>query len=318
MTLEEKIMNILSENPEIDENGCIQIHTDYRDREFSTETIKKIINAEHPREMFSEILDDETFYYIVEYGKDELEKYIRQHLTEEENDEFTKHFDDLWEKIGETVQYTYNPKDFNQELNVNMMLDVGNWNYDCVCDNVLNYAATGEEIPQESSILYLAKSQGKGDELKDWCKKAKLAMQNNIERPHAADPLIESCLEEYENLTSSMSTLTMLVKMPLLTVIDLLEVKKEERIGSTKDQLSIIFTQGTNCGLFDPWNGSGSILGITLDNDFKVKLDNLRIAIEGCKTYGYDVDEVYGLIDAVWKPTWNIYTKTIETLSFEW
>lgn len=317
MTLEEKILNIIKEDPEIDENGCIQIYTDYYDRKLSSETINTIFNATHPRDMFYEILDNWALDHTIEYGSNDLEKYIRTHLTEEENQEFTKQFDNIWDKVTDIVQYIYNPEDFNQELNVNMMIDVGNWKYDCTCDNVLNCYGTGDEIPKESSILYLTKSQGKEQELKDFYKKILLATKKDLERPVSPDTFIESCIEEYENLSSSMGTLTMLVKMPLLTVLDLLEAKEKERTGMNDNiKTSIVFSPGTICGLFDPWSGSGSLLGIKFDKDFEVDIQHLRIGIEKCEIYGYDVDEVYGLIDTTWKKAWNIQTVNMPSKSF--
>ena len=55
------------------------------------------------------------------------------------------------------------------------------------------------------------------------------------------------------------------------------------------------------CGLFNPWNGGGSVLEVQLEKDIEIPLSILfDVSMDGEKTYGYDVNEVYGLCGDAW------------------
>ena len=66
----------------------IEIYTEYRDRELSSNFIKEIMEHKNPREAFQDELCEWAMDYAIEYGEDELEKDIRKELTEEENELF--------------------------------------------------------------------------------------------------------------------------------------------------------------------------------------------------------------------------------------
>lgn len=63
----------------------------------------------------------------------------------------------------------------------------------------------------------------------------------------------------------------------------------------------MVLGKDTTCGLYDSWNGGGSVLEIELDKDVKLPIKYAEICVEGCRMRGYDVNEVYGLIDSCWK-----------------
>lgn len=124
---------------------------------------KKIFEHDNPREAFNDELAEWANDYEQNYGENELEKDIRKELTEEEEEYFTEHFDEIREYVKENTYFYYDADDFNNEVKVNIMVDCGNWNYDCVCDNVLNwYGNSGDgNIDKESSMLWLAKHKVK-------------------------------------------------------------------------------------------------------------------------------------------------------------
>ena len=138
-TLEVRITEILKAMPGVNEDGGIEIYTDYRDRELSNSFLKEIFEQDDPKEAFYEKLDGWAMDYAIEYGEDDLEKDIRKALTDEENEFFTDHFDEIWEYVKENTYFYYAAEDFNNEIKVNILVDCGNWNHDCVCDNVLNW-----------------------------------------------------------------------------------------------------------------------------------------------------------------------------------
>lgn len=57
------------------------------------------------------------------------------------------------------------------------------------------------------------------------------------------------------------------------------------------------------CGLFDYYNGGGSVLELDLEKDVKISEKNIyMIQVERVKPCrGYSVDEVYGLTGSCWK-----------------
>jgi hypothetical protein len=315
--LAEKCIEIIKVHEFVNDDGGIEIYTDYRDRELSTKTLTDIMESENPREYFEDMLSQQALKYAFDYGYDELEEEIRKDLTDEENALLTEDSDEIWDYIIENIYFYYDFSDFNAVLKVNIMIDCGNGNYDYACDNVLNYCGSGE-FDGESSILWLAEAQGKADKLRKVCK---IPCGEDEEREIQSDKFIESCVQELENLTFHMGTVTFLVKMNLFQLFDLLEIQKAEYMPegeydprkNTKSKSTITLDKTTMCGLYDPWNGAGSVLEIELDKDVEIPIKYCVFCVDGCKMYGrYDIDEVYGLIESCWKETLKTTTKEVQ------
>lgn len=311
--LKTRIDEILKKMRGVNEDGGIEIYTDYRERELSDSFLKEIFEHDNPKEAFNDELADWAMDYAMEYGEDELKKDIRKELTDEEEKYFTNNLDEIWEYVRENTYFYYNSEDFNNEVKVNIMVDCGNWNYDCVCDNVLNwYGNSGDgSIDKESSMLWLAKTQGKATALRKACKQVHRDDGYYVDRDKNKDKFIESCIQEFENLPSHMATVTFLVKMPLFNLFDLIELQNKEydekgKYDPRKNEKSksyIVLGKETMCGLYDSWSGGGSVLEVELDKDVKLPIKYAIFCVEGCKMHGYDIDEVYGLIDSCWKET---------------
>lgn len=63
----------------------------------------------------------------------------------------------------------------------------------------------------------------------------------------------------------------------------------------------------TTVGLFNPVHGSGSLLGVELEKEFKFSLNDVEIQIEKRRSnYGYTVNSVYGLITSCWSNKYYI------------
>lgn len=312
--LKERVMEIIEKKIfYINEDGGIEIYTDYRGRELSNSFIAEIMEHKNPREAFEDKICDWAMDYAIEYGEDELEKDIRKELTEEEEELFVENFDEVWEMVRENTYFYYDTNDFNNELDVNIMVDCGNWNFDCTCDNVLNWYGNGGDgsIPAESSMLWLAKTQGKATALRKACKKQHRNDGYYVDRDKETDKFIESCIQEFENLPSHMGTVTFLVKIDLFRLFDLIELQNKEydEAGkydprkNTKSKSYLVLDKKTECGLYDSWNGSGSVLEIELDKDVKLPIKYCIFCVDECKMHGYDVGEVYGLCSSAWKDT---------------
>lgn len=311
--LEKRVIEIIKGLSYINEDGGIEIYTNYRDRELSFDFLKEIMNMDDPIVAFQDKLNEWAMDYAIEYGDSGLEKEIKKALTEEELELFENNFDTIWDVIQDNAYFYYDERDFNNDVKVNIMVDCGNWNYDCTCDNVLNwYGNSGDgSIPAESSILWLAKTQGKATVLRKACKKVHRNDGYYTDREKDEDKFIESCIQELENLPSHMGTVTFLVKMSLFQLFDLIELQSREYDekgkynprNNKKSKSYILLGKETMCGLYNSWDGGGSVLEIELDRDVKLPIKYCVFCVDGCKMHGYDVGEVYGMCSSAWKET---------------
>ena len=125
-------------------------------------------------------------------------------------------------------------------------------------------------------------------------------------------PFITSVVEELENSTSHMATMTFLVKMTLFEYLELRDAMlKEDELNDSyiyekrTGNGYIKIGKETGCGLFNPWQGGGSLLEIELPDDLKIPIKAIFAAeIDVNKSkYGYSVMDVYGLCKSAWKKT---------------
>lgn len=299
----------------INEDGGIEIFCDYRD-ELADCTIKKIMKSENLREAFDELMSEWASDYAAEYGEPELINEIKNDLSAEALECFEEYEEEVLEYIRENYYFYYPEKHFNKNVHVNIMVDTGDMNYDFTCNNILNWYGRngygcGGDIDDNSSILWLAKTQDKEKELRRACKRQYRNNGNYTDRKKESDKFIESVIQELENLPSHMAGLTFLVSMPLFDLFklhDIINTEKElnksyiaeERKGTSY----ITLGKETMCGLFDCWHGGGSVLEIELDKDVKLPIKYIFDAwVDGTKPYGWDIDEVYGLVSSAWRKT---------------
>lgn len=118
---------------------------------------------------------------------------------------------------------------------------------------------------------------------------------NHFNQTH--NPFLTSICQELENQGYSMGALTVLCRLNMEQYCDML--KKGNEITFPKDAM---------LGIFNPWNGSGSVLEIELEKPFTVSSDLIYdTQIEGAKPdFGYTLNNAYGLIESVWKPAQKI------------
>lgn len=296
----------------IDDDGKIEIYTDYRDRELGKDALEKIFEADDPEQMFYDVLNDGIDVY--EWGLwDELINDLKAELDDDEI-EFWED-DDNTEEVNEIVRdlfyWDYDYNDFNQNVKVNIMVDCGNANSDFSDDNFGYYGHRGD-VPETSSMLWLARQQGKEEQFKAAVKSWYNGTTEYVDRDTYDDPFIESMIQEAENLPSELGTLTFLVSMPLFDLFKCLNIKAKEydKKFHYEPQLNenaksyIVLDKKTECGLFNSWDGGGSCLEIELDKDVELPLKYCKFAVDGCRMQGrWDVNEVYGLINSCWKET---------------
>lgn len=306
-----------------------EIYTDYRD-ELTEENAKEILESNCPWETF----DEKIMEWYEEHEWD-LFSGVRKMVCEDSK--VQEIFDKLY-KVSKTVRnydleeyvrdYIYEswyikyPEDhfLRQDVRMNIMVDTGEMNYDFTKNNVLNWDGqySEGEFEETSSILWLAKQQGKEEETKRivkeyfdtpaWVEKEDGTSERNTFE--CEDKFISSIIQELENLSCHMGTLTFLVTMTLEEAIKLKEtIKAEPKTDeyypwNNKGNGEITISKDTTCGLFSPWQGGGSCFEIELDKDVILPIKYIFKAIpEGRNVWNYGIDEVYGMCGDAWKGT---------------
>ena len=310
--LKQRIKEIVENNFSPNEDGGIEIYCDYRDK-LCDSTIKEIITSKNPRQAFSETLW--SFDNSHEWSC--LFDTVKRELKGDDEELYLNNQTEMSDFLYETYSFYYPEEHFNKSVKVNIMLDTGNMNYDFTRDNVLNWDGQWSEgkFDKESSLLWLAKQQGKSTLLRKCVKESWNKWRNDKqqykETTECKDKFIVSAMQELANLCSHMGTMTFLVEMSLFElfeIIEAIEVEKELNksyfLEERKGTGYIVLDKSTMCGLFNSWSGSGSVLEIECEKDIKIPIRCIfDVVVDGTKIYGYDVDEVYGLIGSAWGDT---------------
>lgn len=265
--------------------------------ELSKSDLQDICNADDPREEYH----DKIFDYFVDYASCCANALLNAVLEDSEVAELIeqKQLDpDEVDEIIRDLFYVEFPSFYKQEILVNIVLDTGDMNYDFVSNSIGgHHNASDDSIPEESGLLWLARQQGyKKSELK----KA-LANHKNVQ-----SPLLESIYYETVNCSTAMNALVFLIKMTLEEYFTLRDGIDKERERNKSYRLSdrtgrgyLILSKDTTCGLFDSWNGSGSMMEIKLEKDVRVPFRCIYSArYDGCQRYG--IQEVYGCGSELW------------------
>ena len=312
------LRDILEHETYIDRNegGEIgyEIYLDYRD-EISDESLAKISKAKDPYEMMTEI-ESEWVFNAEDYYYPELIKTIRMELEDRNDMDFYDYVDRIRTWVDENV-YWYMPDKFtDQEVDVVISLDVGDMNYDFTCCNVLNWYGMENEkndLGHDSPIEWLARQQKKLTELKKALREQGLKQSTNFQQEkYEYSRFTKTVIQELQNACNHMNTLIFLCKMTLKEFVELKElIKSEEELNKSyyyedrKGTKSFTVTKEATCGLYNIWQGGGSVLEIELEKDVVIPtkaIFDVWIDCKGCNANGrgYDVDDVYGLCGSAW------------------
>lgn len=316
-----RVEGILDELGYKDKGGdyCYQIYTSYDD-EVSDSTLQEIAD-ENPECGLEEQLDEWANDYACDYGYGEIEKQIRDKLTESEEEDFDEFNMDEW--LQEHLYFYYDADDFNRDVYVNIVIDAGDANYDFTKNNILSsYYGENGEFEEESSILWLAKQQGKEVAVRAACKAVFREDGNYLDREvFEKDTFTESVVQELENTSSGLNALVFLVKMDVKSFLKIAALRKQNEKANASYTLSgrtgtgsITVGWETMCGLFDMWNGGGSVLEIKLNKNVEIPLKMIH-SFHIDQTVKYDVGDVYGLCKSAWKESLKKITEDDEKSS---
>jgi len=181
------------------------------------------------------------------------------------------------------------------------MVDTGDGNYDFTKNELFgcNYSEKGLDDRDESSLLWLMQQQGyEMDAIKDF------VLNENTQDSR----LLKSIYQECINTTTCMNTLSFFVKLPLREALDLHEIinnLSNAECGSEANEEAdpkpskITLSKNTSCGLYDAWNGAGSVLDIQLEKDVVLPVKYIDSAMpDGCR--GYSISSIYGMCGTFW------------------
>ena len=296
-----------------EEGGCfIYEMSAFYDDKIDDKTAIKILEADMPLEEFWNILE-EAYQEEKFRLEDELFDEIVEQLTTLDDGEILIEFeeeDEIKEVMHEYIAFEY-PADhyLDQEFKVNIMLDTGDGNYDYSLNSIIYPCYYGEynAYPDDkASIMWLAKQQGYGKR-----KFRKAMREGDISNPKG---FLESVRQELANLPSHMATLTFLVEMKLRDLIELNRlIHLQDRNGIMYDARKnpycgyIVLDKSTMTGLYNPWDGGGSVLEIELEKDVRLPIRFIRSALPDVRVhYEYPVGEVYGMCGSAWKDTLKV------------
>ena len=299
--IKELVMDYLAENHawEKKDDGFyhFDIYVDYRD-EISDSIAKEILENDYPRDILIERLWDlyqEQEWDIIDNLVDDFKEKVDPKLFEDANIIEDGNLDDLddgdiREEFMEIVCVDY-PVDWaeSQEFCFNIIVSNGDDNYDfCLNEYIVDEDGNVNENAEKSGIVWLAKQQGYTlDQV------VEILKDGDIAKPKT---FLETVLQEVAN-GYGCEALTFCVKMTLGQAIALKEQMKSNQNGS------IVLDKKVECGLFDSWEGGGSVLEIACEKDVEIPFKNIwKFYIDPCGSSRYDsIHNVYGTDDSIWR-----------------
>ena len=275
--IEKKIIEELKDRKEY-------IYTDYRDFENIEYLLQDTFSISRFQEKIEDAYSDSYNYIYDEVLKEIMEDYELE--------------DDVIEEVEELV-YSY----LNIESPIEQFL-----NQEIYCNIICKfYNEENEDFTTNGWLRWLLNSQGyKLSDfpiLKDYAsyrflQPRKDGFYEDVVRTDEKDNIFN----EYKKHNKFMNSLCVEIEnmyidyMRAFTVLTKMTIKeyllyKENKLKSIK------IDKNANCGLFNQWNGSGSVLEIALEKDIKINAKNIyNIQVEKMKNNsGYTVDEVYGI-----------------------
>ena len=311
-----------------------EIYADYRD-EFSDENISDILKSNCPQERFNEIMFDSYFDYEWELKADVIQFVINELEDNEEmgyisfekychenglsNDSIKSHkewqlrcaeiTDLIQAYCDEHIYFNYSYQHYlDQEVCIDILVDTGDLNFDYTLNSMYPHYNSNieDEIDERASLVWLSSQQGYNKERLEKALK---------EEMYDGSKFLKSVREEILNTSTSVNCLVFLAKMTLRDAMKLQErIKEDKKLKSDgscgswydpKNRLGtdfITIDKSVECGLFDTWNGTGSMLEIVLEKDIQLPLKYIdSIEVDSCSTRGYGVADVYGLDSSPWR-----------------
>ena len=313
MPITEEIMRaeidrIMENEPGWSKNGKewqTDLYADYRD-ELSFNDLYEIFTSVDPRCRFLDIMDE--IYGVADYEeRDRISGAVRKKLGERggafaiDDDGFFLNADteDLYLDLFDGGLFCCNyplSHYYRQPVRLNIMIDTGDGNREYIENAVYPHwdGVKDEEISDNASIVWLSKTQGFN---KEDLQKALNGYRDGLDKAG----FLETLGQELINLPSHIAVLTFLVETTLENALKIADCMLPDCIET--DNSSIKIGKETMTGLYDPWDGGGSLFDIALEKDLDIPLSIVRSAKpDGCDGI-YSIEDAYGMSASAWRRT---------------
>lgn len=291
------------------------VFIDYRDSlDGYAKTIQECINKDNGDKFYEE-LDEWLSESSCEAASYEVNQ-IRENILSDESLEHLHSFIDDWFYTGDNeLEIRQMIEDRDKSTPVTDLIGKTSMraratlhtNYDCLLDNwsLGNTYSYSEYFKDIIDVLYLNPAQVKKTFIEKGINVAgcfpNLAYRNGKEAvsyESLADELLNQCCY---------GLLTFAGMLPLDDIY-------AKHFGEITH---ITISKDNYCGMFNDWNGGGSIMEMKLLRDLKVpvswirktKYDSFDLSVDEPKCDGYCIDEVYGLIGSFWNKPFQLTFK---------
>ena len=271
-----------------------ELYADYRD-DIDDSCLKIIFQEDNPYEKLLSMLN-EGYQEEVYRTEDQLVDQIAEHL-----DDLGIEYDseELSTYISENVSIDI-PLDhyLDQKVCVNIVLDVGDANYEFVTNNIFPsyYGESGAPLSQLSSLVWLAKQQGY----------TKTDMKNALYHNNTSSSFLKSVRRELLNTTPAINAVYIMVRMSLRECLNLNQIiyhrdaEGYKYYPEDRPQCGrIVIDKDSTVGLVDNWNGAGGMLEIELEKDLRIPIKYIYSADPDC-CRDYSVKSIYGCNESEW------------------
>lgn len=271
---EHHLIQLLTDNfywSDIDGDGELftsTVDADYRD-EIDNRTLKSILKSKNPMDKFYELLD-----YDDNYDFD----YIFETLQKADRDFYNENEDSIKSFCHDHIVFELDYEHYlSQEMCVDILIDTGDANYEFT----LNTPYNPNDLEDEASIIWLAKTQG-------YNKQQVIDAMNGTNTYNSK--FLKSVEQEYDNAnTGGLNALTFLIKLPLRDILDTDSSKLTDvEIGTN-----------VRVGFVDFWLGGGSMVGIDLEKPIRIP-NNVIDRIMPDVLMDYSIKDIYGVRDDWW------------------
>ncbi len=296
--LNELVKDYLTENhtwcKEADGSYHFEIDVDYRD-EIEDSIAQEILESDSPRDTLIERLWDwyqTDEWDIIDNLVDDFKAKTDPKLLEDANIIEDGNLNDemIRDEFMDIIYVDY-PVDWaeGQKFCFNIIVSNGDDNYDFwLNEHIIDEDGNVNKDAEKAGLVWLAKQQGYTlEEL------VEILKNGDIEK---SKTFLETVLQEVAN-GYGCEALTFCVKMTLGQAIALKERMKENPNGS------IVLDKKVECGLFDPWEGEGSVLEIACEKDIEIPFENIwKFYIDEKRSNRYDsIHNVYGTDSSLWR-----------------
>ena len=273
----------------------------------SDRTLKEIFSSDDPNMKFFDLMDEwygqeeaDTLEILLKELRKELAGLGGEYRVDDSGEFINEDVKDMFHMLQESSMFTVNiPYDhfLKQKVKVDIMMDTGDARGLFIENSVYpHWGRTPRKINHKASIVWLSRTQGYR---KKRLEKSLFSYKDALDK-HGFLPTLG---QELVNMPSSVSVLTFLVEMTLEQALQIAEALTCLKKWNMYSNSTLLISKDTMCGLYDPWEGGGSLFEIELKKDLYIPLKFIWAAKpDGC-VGRHSISNCYGMCGSAWKDT---------------